>query len=134
MRINVSDLLRCSALNSTTFTRQRPTTTLANQGESSDGYAPTVLQGIVQPAGTADADLLPEGVRISDVQVFYSSSDISVGGSGQNPDVLQYDNKDYVVQHVQDFGAHGMVRALARLYPGGIVPPPPTPPDDDDGP
>ena len=133
MRINVSDLLRDPDMNATTFTRQRPTTTLANQGEASDAYAPTVLQGIVQPAATADANLLPEGVRISDVQVFYSPSDISVGGPGQNPDVLQYDGKDYVVKHVQDFGANGMVRALAQFYPGGIVPPP-TPPDDDDGP
>ena len=133
MRINVSDLLLRADLASTTFTRQRPTTTLANQGEASDAYAPTTLQGIVQPAATADAQLLPEGVRISDVQVFYTSSDISVGGPGQNPDVLQYDNKDYVVRHVQDFGQHGMVRALAQLYPGGIVPTPPTPPGDDDG-
>ncbi len=122
MRINVSDLFLRPELGSTTFTRQRPTTTLANQGEAADAYTVTTLTGIVQPAATTDAQLLPEGVRIADVQVFYTAGDISVGGPGQNPDVLQYDNKDYVVQHVQDFGQHGMVRALAQLYPNGIVP------------
>jgi hypothetical protein len=132
MRVNVSDLLLDPDLGSTTFTRQRPTTTLANQGEAYETYAPTVLQGIVQAASTADLNLLPEGTRISDVQAFFSATDMSVGGSGQNPDVLQYDGKDYVVRHVQDFGGHGMVRALAQYYPGGIVSPPP--PGDDDGP
>lgn len=130
MRIDVSDLLIDGDLGATTFTRLRPTTTYAKEGEASSTYASTSLAGIVQPAATTDANLLPEGVRISDVQAFYTSGDVTVGSASQLPDVLQCGGVNYRVLHVQDFGQHGLRKALAQRYEAGDVPVP----EDDDGP
>lgn len=118
MRINVSDIIADADLGGgTTFTRMRPVTTYASEGEAANSYPEVTLTGIVQPAATKDAVLLPEGVRVSDVQAFIVSTAgaISAGGAGQNPDLLKYDGDTYRVLHVQDFGGHGMVRALAQL-------------------
>ena len=63
MRVDVFDILVDPDLNATTFTRRRPTTTLSKEGQKVSTYATATLTGIVQPAATADANLLPEGVR-----------------------------------------------------------------------
>jgi hypothetical protein len=121
MRINVSALMTDPDLGGTTFTRLRPATSYAKEGEAANTYASTTLAGIVQPSATTDAQLLPEGVRLSDVQAFFTAGDVSAGGPGQLPDVLQFGGKSFRVLHVQDFGNHGMVKALAEFYPGGTV-------------
>jgi hypothetical protein len=121
MRIDVSSLLSDPDLGATTFTRRRPTSTLANAGIATSSYSDKRMTGIVQPAATADAQFLPEGVRLSDVQAFYTKSDISPGdGQGQLPDLLVDDaGVTYRVLHVAAFDKHGMTRALAqRLFPG----------------
>jgi hypothetical protein len=129
MRINVSGILKRTALGATTFTRLRPTTTYAKEGEASNTYASVSLAGIVQPAATTDANLLPEGVRVSDVQAFFTSDDVGVGGPEQLPDILQFGGFSYRVLHVQDFGAHGLRKALAQRFAAGELPPV----EEDDG-
>ena len=118
MRVDVSDLMSDADLGGTTFTRRRP---------ASDGtYADTSIAGIIQPAATADAQLLPDGVRLSDVQKFFANADLSPGnGRDSLPDLLLDDaGNTYRVLHVQAFGKHGMTSALAqRLFPGTPVTP-----------
>ena len=129
MRIDVSDLMSDPDLGGTTFTRRRPTTAVSTMGEASSSYTDTTMKGIVQPAATADAVLLPEGVRLSDVQAFFTAGDISVGdGKTTLPDVLvDAGGNSYRAIHVQEFGAHGMTKALAkRIFPGT----PPAPPSE----
>jgi hypothetical protein len=112
-------------LGGTTFTRRQPTTTLAH-GIASVTYTDTTLAGIIQPAVTADAQLLPDGVRLSDVQAFFTASPISAGdGAAATPDLLVDDaGNTYRVLHVQEFDKHGMTKALAeRLYPGTVPTP-----------
>lgn len=128
--IDVSDLMFDTDLGSTTFTRRRPTSTLEH-GVASVTYDDGVtLTGIVQPAATADAQLLPDGVRLSDVQAFFTAggqdADISPGdGTATTPDLLVDDaGVSYRVLHVQAFDKHGMTKALAeRLYPGTVPTP-----------
>lgn len=124
MRINVSRVLTDERLGATTFTRKRPTTTLSNEGEAKDSYpsnGTATLSGIVQPAATADANLLPEGVRLSDVEAFFTSGDISPGGPSQNPDLLIHNGATYQTLHVQAFGEHGLVKALAQRVHVGVA-------------
>lgn len=130
MRINVADLLLDGDLNSSTFTRLRPATTYSREGEAANTYSSTSLRGIVQPAATTDANLLPEGVRISDVQAVYTAGDVSAGNYGQLADIVQYGGISYRVLHVQDFSPHGLKKVLAQRYEAGEVP---APEDDDDG-
>lgn len=127
MTIDVSELMSDPDLGGTTFTRRVPTTTLAN-GISKATYTDTTMAGIVQPAATADAQLLPDGVRLSDVQAFFTAGTISPGdGKDTAPDLLVDDEGiTYQVLHVQAYGKHGMTKALAeRLFPG--TPPVTTP-------
>jgi hypothetical protein len=124
MRINVSKLMSDKSLGGGTFTRKRPTTVLANYGLAASSYTPATLTGIVQAAATADAQLLPEGVRLSDIQAFFTAGEISPGdGVTTLPDLLvDASGAEYRVLHVQDFGQHGMVKALAqRIYPGATT-------------
>ena len=125
MLVDVSDLVSDPDLGGTTFSRRRPTTTLDNYGLASTVYSDhDNIPGIIQPAATADAQYLPEGVRLSDVQVFFCAADISPGdGTTVLPDVLVDDEgKQYRVIHVQAFEKHGMVKALAqRLFPGATI-------------
>lgn len=122
MLIDVSELLRDPDLGADTFTRLRPTTTLGNEGEASNASGTVTLTGIIQPAATTDAQFLDEGVRISDVQAFFTSGDVSVGSAGQLPDVLEYKGLSYRVLHVQAFEKHGMVKALAQRFAAGTPP------------
>lgn len=124
--LDVSELMADPDLGGTTFARKRPTTTPVNYGLPSTTYDDTPnIPGIIQPAATADAQFLPEGVRLSDVQAFFTSAiDISPGdGQTKLPDVLVDDNGlQYRVLHVQAFDKHGMTKALAqRLFPGATV-------------
>jgi hypothetical protein len=122
MKINVGKLFSDRDLGGgVTFTRMRPVTTMAGEGEAANSYPETTLTGLVQPAATFDRVVTREGVRIADVQAFYTSTsgDISPGASGQNPDLLKYQGLTYRVLHVQDFDGHGMVRALAQLIQAG---------------
>lgn len=131
MRINVSDLLTDPDLGGTTFTRRRPTSTVGTGGIVSTTYLDSTLSGIIQPAATADAQFLPEGVRLSDVQAFYTPSAISPGdGSTTAPDIL-VDNagNTYQVLHVAAFDKHGMTKALAQKLLPGTLPAPPDPPE-----
>jgi hypothetical protein len=122
MRINVADLMTDADLGGTTFARRRPTSSLASEGQVVVSYASASLAGIVQPAATTDANLLPEGVRISDVQAFFTAGDVSAGdGKSQLPDVLQYGGQTFRVLHVQAFDQHGMRKALAQLITVGSV-------------
>jgi hypothetical protein len=109
-----------------TFTRRRPTPTFVTDGYGLAGaptYADVPLLGIKQPSATADAKFLKEGVRLSDVEAFYTSGDISAGdGASTLPDMLVADGVVYQVLHVQDLGNHGMVKALAmRLSAEGAA-------------
>ena len=125
MRVDVSDLMADADLGGTTFTRQRPTTTLSH-GVAATTYAPATMAGIIQPAATADAQLLPDGVRLSDVQAFFTAGDVSPGdGTAVTSDILVDDaGITYRVLHVQAFDKHGMTKALAlRLYPGTVPTP-----------
>jgi hypothetical protein len=122
MRVDVSELLTDNDLGADTFTRRRPATTLASEGEASNSSTPVEMTGIIQPANTADAQFLPEGVRISDVQTFFTSGDVSVGSPTQLADVLQYKGITYQVLHVQAFDKHGMVRALGQRIAAGTPP------------
>ena len=131
MRINVSDLLGRSSLGGTTFTRRRPTSTMANEGRGAPTYTDSTLTGVIQPAATADAQLLPDGTRLSDVQAFFTSGEISPGdGDAALPDLLVDDKGiTYRVLHVQEFDKHGLTKALAeRQFPGVIPPVPPVTP------
>jgi hypothetical protein len=126
MRVDVSELMSDPDLGLTTFTRKRPTTTLANAGLAATTYTDTYnIPGIIQPAATKDAQYLPEGTRLSDAQAFFTAStDLSPGdGEAQLSDVLVDDGGlQYRVLHVQAFDKHGMIRALAqRLFPGATV-------------
>jgi len=123
--IDVSDLMSDPDLGGTTFTRRRPTTTVSAMGEKTDAYADAPMAGIVQPAATADAVLLPEGVRLSDAQAFFTSGSISVGdGDTALPDILVDDaGNSYRVLHVQAFDKHGMTKALAQRFVPGDQPP-----------
>lgn len=126
MRVDVSELMSDPDLGGTTFTRKRPTSTLANMGLVTTTYTDTMgIPGIIQPAATKDAQFLPEGVRLSDVQKFFTdSTELSPGdGATQLPDVLVDDSGlQYRVLHVQAFDKHGMIMALAqRLFPGATV-------------
>ena len=124
MIVNVAEVVIDADLGGTTFTRKRPTTSLANYGLSSSTYTATTMPGIIQPAATSDAKLLPEGVRLSDVQAFFTSYDISPGnGTSVIPDILIDDaGAEYRVLHVQAFGKNGMVKALAqRVFPGATT-------------
>ena len=109
MTIDVSELMSDPDLGGTTFTRRVPTTTFAN-GISKATYTDTTMAGIVQPAATADAQLLPDGVRLSDVQAFFTAGAISPGdGKDTAPDLLVDDEGiTYQVLHVQSYGKHGM--------------------------
>lgn len=115
MVIDVSDILLDPDFGPVAFTRRRPTSSLAKEGASATSYPSVTLNGIIQPATTKDAQLLPEGVRLSDVRAFFTSGDISAGnGSTQLPDLLQYGGETFRVLNLQDFGAHGMRKALAQ--------------------
>lgn len=132
MRVNVSDLLTDADLGATTFERWRPTSTRANEGEASCTYpdgGKVTLTGIVQPANTRDAQFLEEGVRIADVQVFFTTGDVSVGGNRQLPDLLKYGGETYRALHSQDFDKHGMRRVLAQRVAAGT----PAAPEGDGG-
>jgi hypothetical protein len=132
MRVDVSELMSDEDLGGTTFTRRRPTTTLANYGMASTTYNDiTSIPGIIQPANTKDAQYLPEGTRLSDVQAFFTAStDLSPGdGKSELPDLLIDDaGNQYRVLHVQAFDKHGMIRALAQqLFPETLPVPSVTP-------
>jgi len=115
MRINVADILSRSSLGAGTFTRRRPTSTLGYAGLASLTYTDSTLTGIVQPAATADAHLLPEGTRLSDVQAFFTPSEISPGTPSALPDLLvDTAGNEYRVLHVQAFGQHGLTKALGQ--------------------
>ena len=125
MGIDVSEILSDPELGGRSFVRQRPTTsqTAKSEGESASTYSATTLPGIIQPAATADAKLLPEGVRLSDIQAFFTSGDVSPGNDDdQLPDILQVDSQSYRVLHVQAFPQHGMTRALAQRFVPGTLP------------
>lgn len=124
MAINVAELMTDADFGATTFTRRRPTTTQTahSEGEAANSYASATLTGIVQPAATTDANLLPEGVRVVDVQAFFTTSDLSAGdGKTQLPDFIQYSGQTFKVLHVQDFSQHGYRRALAQRLTTGTV-------------
>ena len=124
MAINVAELMTDPDFGATTFTRRRPTTTQVahSEGEAANSYGSTSLTGIVQPAATTDAKLLPEGVSIADVQAFFTTGDLSVGdGKTQLPDLIQYASQTFKVLHVQDFSQHGYRRALAQRLTTGTV-------------
>jgi hypothetical protein len=118
MRINVSDIVVDPDLGGTTFMRRRPTVSLANYGLVSTSYETpgTTLAGIKQPAATADAQFLPEGTRLSDVEAFFVATSSLSAGDGKTtlPDLIVSGGLTYRVLHVQDFGNHGMVKALAE--------------------
>jgi len=122
VRVDVSELLVDEELGATTFTRMRPTTgfVAGSEGRSVDTYASATVNGIVQPARTKDAQLLPEGTRLSDAKSFFTSSDLSAGdGHSQKPDIIVHESKRYRVMHVEDLGNHGMVRAIGLYFTGG---------------
>jgi hypothetical protein len=125
MRIDVSELMSDEDLGGTTFTRRRPTSTLSNYGMATTTYEDTTgIPGIIQPAATADAQYLPEGTRLSDVQAFFTASTELSPGDGQAalPDVLIDDaGNQFRVVHVQAFDKHGMIKALAQRLFGGAV-------------
>jgi hypothetical protein len=124
MRVDVSELMTDPELGGTTFTRRSPTTTLAN-GVVTTTYVDTDMAGIIQPAATADAQLLPDGVRLSDVQAFFCVGGISAGdGAAVAPDLLVDDaGVSYRVLHVQALDKHGMNKSLAeRLFPATVGP------------
>lgn len=107
-------------LGATNFTRLRPTVTLANEGEASRKYAPATLVGIVLPAKLADAVFLPEGVRLNDVNAFFTASDVTCGdGSKALPDRLVYGGNTFLALHVQDFSQYGMYKVLAQKIAAG---------------
>jgi hypothetical protein len=115
MTISVADLMTDPDLGGTTFMRMRPSVSESNEGTAGVTYATSTLRGIVQPAATADAKLLPEGVRLSDVQAFFCATGVSAGdGASQLPDLLKSDGVTYRVLHVQAFDKHGMTKALAQ--------------------
>ena len=115
MRVDVTDLMSDYDLGGTTFTRKRPAVTVANAGLATPTYTDLVMTGIVQPAATADANLLPEGTRLADVQAFFTAGEISVGTTSTLPDLLvDTAGAHYRVLHVQAFGLHGMTKALAQ--------------------
>jgi hypothetical protein len=123
MLVNVAELMSDRDLGGTTFTRRRPTTTLAHYGLATTTYVDTTgIPGIIQPAATKDAQYLPEGTRMSDVQAFFTAATDLSPGDGQValPDILVDDaGNKYRVLHVQAFDKHGMIKALAqRLFPG----------------
>ena len=132
MGIDVSEILTDPELGGRSFVRQRPTTsqTAKSEGESASTYTATTLPGIVQPAATADAQLLPEGVRLSDVQAFFTPGDVSPGNDDdQLPDILQVDSQSYRVLHAQPWGQHGYTKALGQRFVAGTLPA--TPEDDE---
>ena len=118
MRINVSDIVSDADLGGgpAMFTRKRSTVALANYGIALCTYdVGTPLSGNKQPAATADVQYLPEGTRLSDVEAFFTTGNLSAGdGKTTLPDLLVADGGTYRVLHVADFGRHGLVRALAE--------------------
>jgi hypothetical protein len=115
MTISVTELMSDADFGAAAVTRLRPTRSLGNQGESSVAYASSSLTAIAQPAKTTDANLLPEGVRVSDVEAFFTAGDLSVGdGNTLLPDLIQHAGITYRVLNVQDFSQHGYRRALAQ--------------------
>lgn len=120
MRVDVSDIVVDPDLGGgpARFIRRRPTVSLANYGLISESYETpgTPLAGTKQPAATADVQYLPEGTRLSDVEAFFTPTSALSAGDGKTtlPDIIVADGLIYRVLHVQDFGAHGMVKVLAE--------------------
>jgi hypothetical protein len=118
MRIDVSDIVVDEDLGGgpAAFTRRRPTTVLDDYGLATSSYDDVDLDGIKQPAATADVQYLPEGTRLSDVEAFFVATSSLSAGDGKTtlPDIIVSGDVAYRVLHVQDFGNHGMVRALAE--------------------
>lgn len=125
MPLNFSDMMSDVELGATQFTRLRLTETLDKDGESSKAYVPTELTGIVLPAKLADAVLLPEGMRLSDVNAFFTASDVRCGdGETTLSDRLVHAGSTFIALHVQDFSQYGMYKVLAQRIPAGTPPAP----------
>ncbi len=101
----------------TTFTRRRPTTVIAHEGESTQAYDEERLVGIVQPPKPEDTKLLPEGTRVDATRVFWSATEMR-GGDGQNfeSDVLIHEGEYFRVLGTSVRRANGFWRVVATGF------------------
>jgi hypothetical protein len=91
-----------------TFTVQRPTGTLANEGVSRKTWSTLDRSGVVQPAEPADLAILPEGTRINNTIKLWCTEELRVGdGKTDSADIVIVDAKKYRVIRSEEWPIAG---------------------------
>lgn len=106
------------ALATGTYTVTRRAAGSVSGGIYAPGSSSTLsVKALVQPGEPEHLERLPEGTRLDDVKVVFSSSPLYTQNeaTGAPADLLSIDGKSYEVEAVRDFVATGaFVQAIAR--------------------
>jgi hypothetical protein len=117
--LDVSRVVRNPRL-TTSITLKRPTLTLAKEGEMSRTYADSTIRAIVHPAKLSDLMMLPEGERISNAIVVYSTSEIREGnGKDTSADVIVYQSQNWRVAKLDHYELYGYYKAICNNFVKG---------------
>lgn len=118
MTIDVSELMTDPDFAQTITLRRPKGTAFANEGVATVSYEPDrKMSAVVQPARPSDAQLLPEGVNLSDVVSIWSRTDLRISGNdGAISDVLVVRGRSYRVIQREDRIKNGYTRVLAQRF------------------
>ncbi len=65
------------------------------------------ISASVQPLTGRDLKRLPEGSRVSDALVLFTTTELKTSGAGQSPDLIAIGGESYEVQNVEAWGNVG---------------------------
>jgi len=115
--ISVAELMTDPDFTRTVVLRRPRQGTLENEGEYSVPYGESEITAIVQPATTAEVQMLPEGNRIGEVISVWSGEELrATDGKLREPDVLVVDGVHYRVTHLEPWPEAGYFRAFAGRF------------------
>lgn len=101
------------------ITVQRPTLTVANEGQASYTYETTKMLGIVQPASMREVEMLPEGDRLKDVISVWSACLLkATNADDAEADIIVVGTHHYRVIKSESWPENGYYRVFAE----GFVP------------
>lgn len=113
--ISMAELMADSDLGARSIVLKRPTVTYVKGVATTTYAADASLTAIVQPAKPQDAEMLPEGKRLSDVQAIWSATELRAGdGKTIEGDILVFDGKKHRVVAQVPWAEAGFYKVLAE--------------------